>query len=259
MSNGETKKEIIKLYNGEIDMVYYPDSHQYRVGGKRLPSVSAIVGYSNSADGLINWAVGQVVGMMRAEIIEATNDHFHREQVMMLIAEAQNEWERSREKAANLGDYIHSVLQGLPYEALEEVPEAWVKAGENALAKFKKWCKKTGYQSTDVERVVYSKKYGFCGRLDDMGHSKCGRHMLDYKTGSIRAKAFAQLAGYAIAYHEEFPSDPVRRMTIVDIDKETGDISFIRVPVKESKKAFRSFLRLHRDLCEFTRKTKIQA
>lgn len=252
----ETNKELIPMYNGEIEMVYYPDSHQYRVAGKRLPSVSSIVGYSNSADGLINWAVGQVLGFMRADLVDSSAVEYHKEQVMMLIADAQNEWERSREKAANLGNYIHALLQGVPFE--EPVQEEWIEPGKNALAKFKKWCEQTGYQSTDVERLVYSRKYGYAGRLDDLGNSKFGRHLLDYKTGSIRIKAFAQLAGYGLAYEEE-TNDRIKKMTIVDIDKETGEVAFINVPMQRSKQVFRNFLRLHQGLLSFTRAKKIKA
>lgn len=240
-------------------MVYYPNSHQYRVKGKRLSSVSSIVGYSNSADGLINWAVGRVVGMMRAEIEKPQAVEFHKEQVKMMVDESMNEWERSRDRAAQLGDYIHALLQGLPYEVEGGIPEEWEKVGIRALRKFNRWCKRVGYESTDVERLVYSRKYNYAGRLDDMGHSKSGRHMLDYKTGSVRVKAFAQLAGYAIAYEEEFPEDPVKRLTIVDIDKETGEITFHNVPIRQSKRIFRSFNRLHNQLKAFARNKKIKA
>lgn len=252
----EANKETIKMYDGTVEMVYYPDSHQYRVAGKRLPSVSSIVGYSNSADGLMNWAVRQTLDFMRADLLGSNAVEYHKEQVMMLIADAQNEWERSREKAATLGDYIHALLQGIKYEL--PVPDEWIPIGEKALVKFKEWCARVGYKSTDVERVVYSRKYGYSGRLDDLGNSKFGRHILDYKTGSIRIKAFAQLAGYSLAYEEE-TSKKINKMTIVDIDKETGNISFHNVPMNRSKQVFRNFLRLHLSLLEFTRKKKIKA
>lgn len=258
MSN-QTKKEFTQMYGGEVEMVYYPDSHQYRVNGKRLSSVSSIVGYSNSADGLINWAVGQVIGMMRSELEKTNAVEFHKEQVKMMVDEAQNEWERSRDKAANLGDYIHALLQGLPYEAEGGIPEEWQRAGERALKQFARWKERTGYESTDVERIVYSRKYNFAGRLDDIGHSKSGRHMLDYKTGSVRIKAYAQLAGYGLAWEEEFPEDPVKRMTIVDIDKETGAIEFHNVPIRRAKTIFRSFNNLHQQLKSFARDKKVKA
>ena len=244
------------MYDGAVEMVYYPDSHQYRVAGKRLPSVSSIVGYSNSPDGLMNWAVRQTLDFMRVDLIKNSAVEYHKEQVLMLIADAQNEWERSREQAATLGDYIHALLQGIEYEL--PVQDEWIPVGEKALAKFKKWCASVGYESTDVERIVYSQKYNYCGRLDDLGNSQFGRHMLDYKTGSIRIKAYAQLAGYGLAYEEE-TGDKINKMTIVDIDKETGDISFHNVPINRSKQVFRKFLRLHQSLLSFTRDKKVKA
>ena len=153
--------------------------------GKRIPSVTTIIGKFKESGGLIHWAWD--LGIQGKDYREV------------------------RDNAANAGTLAHTLVEQwinkLPLEI--EGDEDTAKKAYNAFNIFLEWARQTKLEVTDTEVALVSERYRYGGTLDAMlvnGKRSLG----DWKTSnSVYGDYLFQLAAYAILWEENNPDKPI--------------------------------------------------
>jgi uncharacterized protein YlaN (UPF0358 family) len=189
-----------KLYNGEVTIFHQPDPSAYYIVGedgkkRRLAGPTTELAIINKP-ALIPWAVGKAINLVRKNI------DLLKEDPETILRMAKEEPDKERDTAGDIGRAIHAWAEGYIKGELPEMPED-PKVVRGVMA-FVDWINSTGAKLLEAERVIYSRKYDFAGRLDLILEIDGRRYLGDIKTGSgVYAEALAQTAGYQCAYEEE--------------------------------------------------------
>lgn len=195
-----TEKITKQLYNGDVEITFYPNSHQYRKDGKTLTSVTGATGMLDKSKALIPWALR----MAKDYLMDV------REQDMVInekhIDEACLEHTRRKEAAASIGTQIHDWAERYGKGENPEMPED--EKVLNGVLAFLKWVDEYGVKFVDTERFLYSKLSNYVGMMDcSFTMEKEGHKILhpgDYKAaGGIYDSMLYQVAGYVGALLEE--------------------------------------------------------
>lgn len=214
-----TEKIDKVLYGGGVTIVYYPNSHQYKLDGKNLLSVTGILGVINKPM-LIPWAVNQAVSFLQGHLGEPITDE--------LLAEAKSQHEKVRDEAASLGHQVHEWCNGYLMGKEPPLPED-IRVMNGVLA-FLKWVEEHDVKFTESEKLVYSKQCGYVGTMDAVAIIDGKKCVLDFKTGKgVYPEHHMQVAAYRHAAEEEgmeFDGDSV----IVQFGKEDGEFKVYPCP-----------------------------
>lgn len=182
--------------------------------GKRVPSVTTILGRFKDSGGLIRWAYTQGQRKERGEIDDLYDD---------------------RDKAANIGGLVHDIAEYTvagDHDALAEVmtkvnalpadQQAMVRAGADA---FTEWFDGSRIEIAEAETPLVSARYGFAGTFDALGRDQRGRLVLiDYKTSSgLYADYIVQLGAYSLLLQER--GDVVENGHLLRFSKEFGNFA----------------------------------
>ena len=205
------------LYKGDIEILFYPNSHQYRLGKERLLSVSGISGIIDKSTPLMIWATK----MMKEELLKIKNPN------EMDIMEAQFAYSRKSEKACSIGNQVHEWAEDyVTAKIFDRNKELILPKDINARAgviAFLEWDKEHDIKYLESERLVYSKEHNFVGIFDCMAEIDGKITLIDFKTSKrfYPMEMGMQTAGYQIAYEEEIGK--IDQRMIVRFDKETGE------------------------------------
>jgi hypothetical protein len=122
----------------------------------------------------------------------------------------------------------------MPWDSAWNESEA-VTNGFNA---FLKWYEQTDIEIVEVERLIYSETYFYCGMTDLVGRRNGGLVVIDFKTGSSAGyeSEWYQINGYAEAIEEE-TGEKIEEGLIVHLDKKTGNFVEYHIPVNDEMKA----------------------
>lgn len=200
------------LYKGEVIMDFYPNSHQYRVNGDRVPSVTGICGIVDKSNQLISWAV-----KLYKEYLLSYD------QVDTIIIE---EWAKRRrevsKEATDIGTMVHDYCES--FACGIDMPMPDVPQALNGIQAFLQRYKANEVKFLHTERLVYSRNYNYCGKFDaliEWGGRKC---LVDFKTSKwfYPLEMGMQLAAYRAAYEEEM-GEVIDAQYILRFDKETGN------------------------------------
>jgi CRISPR/Cas system-associated exonuclease Cas4 (RecB family) len=109
-----------------------------------------------------------------------------------------------------------------------------VTKGFNA---FLKWYEHTDIVIVEVERLIYSETYFYCGKTDFRGLRNGKSVIGDFKTGNSAGYEgeWYQLAAYALAIEEE-TGDVIEEGLIVHLDKKTGNFVEYHVTLDDDMK-----------------------
>jgi CRISPR/Cas system-associated exonuclease Cas4 (RecB family) len=110
------------------------------------------------------------------------------------------------------------------------------EAVTNGFNAFLKWYEQTDVAILEVERLIYSEQYFYCGKTDFVG-SLGGKLLIgDFKTGSgFYEDQPYQLAAYACAIEEETGA-VIEDGLIIHLDKKTGAFKEYHVPLTDELK-----------------------
>lgn len=220
----ETQKVEINLYDHTVKVVYYPTSHQYKVDGKNIISVSAVSGIIDKPF-LLKWVSDLAFNTL--------NEYLNQWVVIKTphIIEACNMYKAKQAEAKYVGtlvhDYVENYSKWLNPDVPEEHPEdAQVWQIRNGILSFLKWKTEHNVKFLVQEVFVYSKKYGYGGRFDAIIEVDGKRYLVDYKTSKsfYEMEMWMQTAWYFQAYTEESGDNLDGRMILM-FNKETGDFS----------------------------------
>jgi hypothetical protein len=183
-------------------------THLYRdTDGKRLPSVTTIIGRFKESGALLYWA--NTEGLNGKTLDEA------------------------RIPAASAGTMAHTMVEcHLNGRAAPEPvgSEDIIKKATAAYKAYLQWHTMTSLEIRHTEVPLTSERHKFGGCLDAIGivaPMNNGLALVDWKTSnSIYADYLYQLAAYAILWNENYPETPITGgFHLCRFAKEDGDFS----------------------------------
>lgn len=175
-------------------------THRYKIDGKLIDGVTTVQSIIAKPE-LIQWAANMAV--------EAIGNG-------ATPREARYAHQTRKDSTADLGTRVHAWIEEYFKGNTQEIPEEL----QASIESFLKWVEIYNPKTEFSERIVYSKKHNYAGKLDWGGTIKDRYGIVDFKTGSfdkqynprkkiytgaIRARTshFIQNAGYDIPIEEE--------------------------------------------------------
>lgn len=224
-----TEKQTFNLYNNEVAIEFYPNSHRYKLVGERtyLISVTAITGIIDKSRVLINWAINDCCIPFIENFLTSSNKKtFRIEELLPVLEQASKQHEIKKTEAGSVGKEVHEFAEkySLYKTGKGEMPELPDNnQARNGINAFLDWYLKHDVKFLEAERLVYSKKYGFVGMADGIAIVNGKKYLIDYKTGNgIYNEHYLQVTGYRIAYEEE-TGEKLDGALILHFNKMTGE------------------------------------
>jgi hypothetical protein len=182
------------LYKGSVKIKFYPDSHRYYVNGKPQTGVTTYLGIKDKSRALVIWATE----LYRDFLLDQVENGISVEHI---YAGCGLHEERKKE-AANIGTEVHDWVEKFIKGEQPDMPESReAQIGVNA---FLDWVDANKVKFLSSERVVYSKKHGFIGKMDIEAKVNGKLCLLDIKTSNGIYNDYAlQTAAYVKADEEE--------------------------------------------------------
>lgn len=216
-----TNKETIRRYNDEVEIIFYPDSHRYKVDGSWVKSVTGILGIINKPQ-LIPWAVNLAKAYLQVEL--KAGRQFTEE----LIVEACSAYTQTKNEATDVGKIIHSwieefVLQKISGHKQPLLPPENQQAA-NWVVGFLEWYNANQINFLFSEKLLYSRRNNYVGTAD-LGIELNGkRYLADIKSSKdIYAEYILQCIAYLEADEEETGSQMYDGIAILRFEKGTWD------------------------------------
>lgn len=224
------------LYGGKIKAKFFPESHQYWVDGKRKTGVTTFIGIKDKSIALVSWAteVGADFLLDKLEKGEVITEKD--------ILEAQDLHRIKKEQAADIGTLIHDWAENyIKYKlkhkgyTMPDFPEDTnAQIGINA---FLDWEKEHDVKFISSERVVYSRKYDYIGKMDIEAKVDGKVCLVDLKSSNgLYNSVRLQTAAYAKADEEERKKKIYEGRWAIRLAKETEKEYLWRMNKKNEKK-----------------------
>lgn len=206
----------------------------YDIDGKKLPSVTTILGCLNKP-ALMPWAVKMTTEAMQQLIydhgihnqLEGTitlsweDDNDGHMGLENMLAQAKKAYRAKSKEAMSIGTAVHEAIQNwIESEGRmqpEEIADEQIRRG---LESFLTWGTQHDIEIVSYEQVVSDNKT-YAGRFDLLAHVDGKLTLIDFKTSTgIWPEYWLQVAGYADCLVD------VDMVAILRIDKETGEIEY---------------------------------
>jgi hypothetical protein len=212
MSEEKTPPIEFELYKGAVKGKMYPDSHRYYVNGKPKTGVTTFIGIKDKSRALMTWKGFRVVDYLLKKLDKGKID----EQTICIASYID---EIEKEEAADFGSKIHEWVEGyinFKLKKQKEMPEMpdikQVQVGVNA---FLDWEKEHKVKVISSERVVYSKKHDYIGKMDIEAIIDGDLCLVDLKSSNgLYNGVNLQTAGYVHADEEESEKEYVGRWAV---------------------------------------------
>lgn len=214
---------------------FYDRARFYSIGGRRLPSVTTILGIIDKSGPLMGWAVKEERKAFEAAMLDLVTSgvHLTPDNVLEAVGKAvagARAAAKLTQKAADIGTAAHALIawecermmgkKGLVRPA--NVPDA----AELCLMGWQDWAKSVAFEPLAIEHTVFHPEHRYAGTLDFIARITTGgtrRKVLgDYKTGkAIYPESFLQNKAYReCAAREHGPLDGI----IVRLPKTLEDL-----------------------------------
>lgn len=175
--------------------------------GKRLPSVTTIIGRFKESGALLYWA--NSAGLDGLTLDEA------------------------RKPAATAGTIAHGMVEDYlhkrPARKIETEDEEIIGKARNAFDAFLSWQSMVNLNVRHTEVSLCSEKHAFGGTLDAIGTIKGGNDLclVDWKSSAkVYADYLYQVAAYKVLWEENYPEHPITGgCHICRFAKDDGDFS----------------------------------
>ena len=209
--------------------------HRHLYEGKPLIGVTTALGIISKGDGLIQWGVNQAV----EHIAEQLKGELSPEDVFIMLHAAKSAWRSKRDEAADIGSQAHKWVE--TYLRGEDPPWPEQEAVRNSCEAAVRWLDRHRWKSIEIEKQIYSPRYGYAGILDWWAEIDGVVSIPDWKTSKgIYSSYRFQTAAYLKALEEETGERIVNRW-ILRIDKTTGEFEDLCLPRKELAADFKAF------------------
>jgi len=238
--------EIIttKMYNGEVTVDFYPNSHMYKVTDpkygmvkERVKGVTTYLGIKDKSAPLVSWAT-ETAGLHLYDVLASGNPI-----TMDDVREAIGKHRTIKDEAATIGKAMHEwceyfIKHKLGREGYETAP---VMPADPQIAlgidSFLEWYMAHDVQFVDSERMVYSRKNKYVGTMDFDAIIDGKRTGGDFKSSNgLYNSVLAQISAYQDAREEEaeYEGQPIKyeNRMVVRLSKETLDEYNVRMERK---------------------------
>lgn len=189
-----------ELYKGKIKIRFFPDSHQYWVNAVRKTGVTTFIGILDKSRALMSWKGQRVADFLLTALKKGKITE-------ELVCAASYIDEIEKEEAGVVGSEIHDwceryIKAKLGDGEMPDMPERKeVQVGVNA---FLDWEKEHNVKFLSSERVVYSKKHDFIGKMDIEAKVDGKLCLVDLKSSNgLYNTVGMQTAAYMFADMEE--------------------------------------------------------
>jgi ATP-dependent exoDNAse (exonuclease V) beta subunit len=226
------------LYNGTINMKFYPSSHRYIVNGKRVSGVTSYTGYL-AKPALVYWSANLACDYLldrKQEILATTDEMVLRD----LIETARKQFDVEKKRSAALGSFTHSYIESYIEASIKHQQFPALPQNEeirNSCQAFIDWVglRKPTFHATEL--IVYSKKYNYAGMLDAVAVIDGKRYLIDFKTSNgLYAEYALQLTAYRMAEEEERGRDEYDGCILLQLPKN-GEAAVEKI-VSSTKKEY---------------------
>lgn len=232
----EAKFIEMALYSGKIMVKFFPVSHQYWVNGVRKTGVTSYLNIKDKSTALVSWATeigadfliekllkGQSI--TEKDILDASELHRVRKQEAADIGTIIHDW---------CEGYIKHKLKDKAYPNVPEFPED--KNAQIGINAFLDWEKEHGVTFISSERVVYSKKHDYIGKMDIEARVDRKLCLVDLKSSNgLYNTVRMQTAAYLKADEEERKGKVYKGRWAIRLAKETEKEYIARMEKKQAK------------------------
>ncbi|MBK3666164.1 hypothetical protein JJE66_33705 [Bradyrhizobium diazoefficiens] len=181
------------LYKGKVKGKFYPDSHRYYVNGKSKTGVTTYIGIVDKSRALIIWATELYRDFLLSINGEVTPEH---------IFQGCSLHEERKQEAAAIGDEVHGWIEQYVLGNTPTMPET--REAQIGVTAFLEWVDAHHVEFISSERVVYSKKHDYIGKLDIEARVNDQLCLVDIKTSNGIYNTYnLQTAAYVRADEEE--------------------------------------------------------
>lgn len=261
-----TEKITIKTYDGQ-EIIFFPNSHQYKLNGVNLSSPSAIVGKLDKSNQLISWVKKEAEA--KADEVFLETETYSKFAIMELVRISLNAHLEKLNKAKDVGQEVHDFAENYAYLQVmgEKLPtkeeielyedNEQIRQGKVAFLDFIHTYK---VEFINVEQFVFSKttlKTPFVGKFDALAVINGKRCLIDWKSSKgVYTSQKYQLAGYDLALSEEIEyyrqigkvekaeSMSYDAIAIIHIDKNTGISTLHELSEEDRKDCREAFIAL---------------
>lgn len=221
-------KEIVQLYGGDVQIIFYPDSHRYKNIGSNdwIASVTGICGILDKSTPFLLASHK----MIKAYLMDNWKDGviYSPELKTGIIEEAIGQFFKKRDKAADSGTLVHEWCASYIEAKLNGLPDPVMPSDEtilNGAMAFLEWVNAHHVVFHASERMIYSKEHNYVGLLDAIATVDGKKRMVDFKTGAgVYPDHYFQVSAYRAAYEEE-TGEKLENSIILHFNKETGEFT----------------------------------
>ena len=214
----------------------------YAVNGRRVPSVTTILGKFKDPTPLMYWAWNTAYTVLKEVDGKDPNE------IQGWIARTRPfdraDYKNASEKATSVGTAVHGIIEkwiggdtGIlswkPNQYVTEcgIPLSHAQNVANSLKNFQAWVTTHNLKIVESEIALTHPEYAFGGTIDAIATVKepgspMETILLDWKTSkAIYPDYLVQLAAYRLLWNHHNPKRTVRTGHIIRIDKESATIA----------------------------------
>lgn len=238
----------VALYGGEVALDFDPERHIYRANGKKIDSVTGVLGII-SKPALIPWAVKMAVEHIAERLKPGVP--LDEVQIKDLLKAAKAAHIVKKEHAADVGTFVHEWIEQFVKGGGTVQPMPLHPQVKNGVDAFLRWVSENRVEFHCSELKVCSREWEYAGTLDFEATVNGKRMLGDIKTSSgIYEEMFLQTSAYQIARQEEDPSLAYEGHIIVNCRKDGTLDTRVSQDYEKNRVAFLCALGLHRRIRE---------
>lgn len=214
-----------KLYKGKVAIKFFPESHQYWVDGARKTGVTSYLGIIDKSRPLVIWAT-ELYRDFLLNLKDVTESDIYAGCTLH---------EEKKAEAASIGDEVHNWVENyIKGEAVEMPTRREAQLGVNA---FLDWEAANKVKFLSSERVVYSKKHDYIGKMDIEAMVNGKLCLIDIKTSNGLYNTYLlQTAAYVRADEEE-SGRKYKGRWLIRLSKESEAEYNVRMAKKNAERA----------------------
>tara|TARA_Y100001972_G_scaffold112400_1_gene146100 strand:- start:9 stop:761 length:753 start_codon:yes stop_codon:yes gene_type:complete len=230
-----------KLYNDKITIKFDEEAHKYYVNGNEYFSATTLIGQGCVKPGLERWKriTPMIEYKKKLNKVLDDNEQLDRIKLERLYKESMEHTDNVSDDASLVGSVVHGLVED--FIKGKEIPNQSDPAVVNCWNLFLDWWNQQNYKVVDIEKKLFSKKYGYVGTLDLVVKNDKGEFVLiDLKTSNQIVFGYVlQANAYKQAYEEE-TGRKISSCFCLRVGKKDTKVEIAPIPL--NKKLFNTFL-----------------
>ena len=219
-----------KMYGGKYEMRFDALTHRYTVEGKKVPSVTTIIGETAPKPALMYWAVNCAADYWKENVLPGIR--YDEVDIEQMWKDSKRAHTIKKEDAASIGSVTHRFVESYVKGQHPDFPVNEISRA--ACERFMKWVNDHKVMFLSAEQMIYSPSKGYCGQADFFCVIDGKLWLGDLKTSNaIYDEYLEQVCAYKQARNEEYPTEVFEGCVIVRVGKEAGEVEVKQVTEME--------------------------